>query len=216
MQIQKIQHYAPFQANISKTIPSNYKTPESKSDSVVILGSSKTSDDILKYMDMCSNAVKTMVLSGKKIITGCGSKGIMGSAYNAAKEVSKKDEEGKPAQNLAIVTEPLWGDEDFDNCITLASVNSEAERIEKFSEVADTMVIFPGSTATLQEATTLITKNYYGKEEDKKKIVLVGREYYKGLIEQYDKLYEAGLIKCEPSELFTVVDNEEEIAKAIG
>ncbi|MBQ6517045.1 LOG family protein [bacterium] len=216
MQIQKVQSYTSFQANIPNVISPEYKTPQSKSNTVAVLGSSKATDDILKYMDICSNSVKAMILGGKNIVTGCGSMGIMGSAFNSAKNYSKNNEEGKPIQNLAIVKEPLWGDEDLENCITIASANSEAERIDKFSEVADTMVIFAGSTTTLQEATTLITKNYYGKEEDKKKIVLVGKDFFNGLAEQYNKLYETGLIKCEPSELFTVVDSEEELKQVIG
>ena len=201
-----------FQAHIPKSIAPIYKTKQSKSNTIAILGSSKTTDDILRYMDICSNTVKSMVLGGKNIVTGCGSLGIMGTAFYTAKENSKLNNDGKPIQNLAIVTKPLWGDEDLDNCIALTSVNSEAERIEKFSEVADTIILFAGSAGTLQEATTLISKNYYGKQEDKKKIILVGKDFFNGLIEQYNKLYETGLIKCQPGELFTVVDDEEELA----
>ncbi len=215
MQVQRVQSYTSFQANIPKVISPIYKTQQSKSNTVAVLGSSKATNDILKYMDMCSSSVKNMILGGKNIITGCCTLGIMGAAFNTAKQCSKKNEEGKPVQNLAIVTKPLWGDEDLDNCVILASANSEAERIEMFSEVADTMVLFVGSAGTLQEATTLISKNYYGKKEDKKKIILVGKDFFKGLIEQYNKLYETGLIKCKPSELFTVVDSEEELAQII-
>ena len=215
MRIQKVLNYTSFQASIPNVILPKYKTPKSKSNTIAVIGSSKATDGILEYMDMCSKFVKAMVLNGKNIVTGCGSAGIMGSALYSAKENSKKDEEGKPIQNLAIVAEPLWGDEDLDNCITITSANSEAERVEKFSEVADTMILFPGSVGTLQEATTLISKNYYGKQENKKKIILVGKDFFNGLIEQYNKLYETGLIKCKPSELFTVVDNDEELKQAI-
>lgn len=97
----------------------------------------------------------------------------------------------------------------------MTSTSSEAERIEKFAEVANTMLIFPGGAATLQEAATLVSKNYYGKAADKKNIILVGSDYFKGLIEQYNKLYESGLIKCPPKELFTVADSEEEIRQNI-
>ena len=216
MQLQKVRNYTSFQAKIPNIIPHLYKTPQSKSNTIAVLGSSKATNDILKYMDICSNAVKSMVLSGKNIVSGCGSMGIMGSAFYSAKNNSKKDEDGRPVQNLAIIAEPLWGDEDLENCIPLVTTNSEAERIEKFSEVADTMIIFAGSATTLQEATTLITKNYYGKEENKKKIVLVGKDFFNGLIEQYNKLYETGLIKCKPTKLFTVVDSEEELKQTIG
>lgn len=200
-----------FKAEIPVNINPKYKTKESRKNTVGVLGSSKSTDEIMNYMELCASVTKSMVCKGKNLIHGCGNSGIMGTAYNAGKKYSKKDFNGRPIQNLAIIAQPLWGDEDLDNCIPLTISKSEADRIEKFSTVADNFIIFPGSSTTLQEATTLITKNYYGKPEDKKKIILVGRDFFKGLQEQYQKLYDSKLIKCPPEELFTVVDTEEEI-----
>ena len=152
-----------------------------------------------------------MILNGKNIVHGCCNTGIMGAAMYAGKKYSKKDEEGNPVQNLAIVMKPRWGDEDLDSCVVIGETKSEAERIKRFAEVADTILIFPGGAGTLQEAATLIFKNYYGKPEEKRKIILFGRDFFKGLKEQYDKFYETGLIRCKPEELFTIVDSEEEI-----
>mgnify|MGYP005774879139 FL=1 len=202
-------------ASIPQTIDKRYLTRQSKDNTVGILGSSKSTDEILDYMDKCSQITKALVLGGKNIVHGCGNSGIMGAAYKSAKTYSQKDIDGRPAQNLAIIAKPLWGDEDLENCIPLTYSNSEAERIEKFAQVANTFVIFPGSSTTLQEATTLITKNYYGNPQDKKQIILVGRDFFKGLVEQYQKLYETKLIKCPPEELFRVVDNEDELNKLI-
>lgn len=197
-------------------INGKYLTPESKSRTVAVLGSSKTTDEIQKYMDACSEITKGIVLSGKNIVHGCGNSGIMGSAYEAGKTYSRKDSDGKPVQNLAIIANPLWGDEDLDNCIPLTTTNSEAERIENFAQVADTFVVFPGSASTLQEVSTVIAKNYYGKPEDRKKIILVGKDFYKGLQEQYETLYKNKLIKCPPSELFTIVDSVEEVNELLN
>lgn len=83
----------------------------------------------------------------------------MGEVYNSAKEASIKDAVGKPLQNLAIIVQPLWGDENLQDCIPIGKANSESERILKFTQVADNFVIFPGSATTLQEATTLIQNN---------------------------------------------------------
>ncbi len=204
-----------FGNNIPSKISDEYLTPQSKSNTVAILGSSKTTAEIMDYMNACSSITKGLVLSGKNLVHGCGNSGIMGTAYDSGKIYSRKDENGKPVQNLAIIANPLWGDEDLENCIPLTSVNSEAERAEKFAQVADKFLIFPGSSTTLQEATTLITKNYYGKAEDRKQIILVGRDFFKGLQEQYQKLYESKLIKCPPEELFTIVDTEEEVRELI-
>lgn len=204
-----------FCAEIPKNINPRYLNEQSKQNTVGILGSSKTTDDILDYMEACSSITKGLVLNNKNIVHGCGNSGIMGTAYESGRIYSKKDEDGRPLQNLAVVAIPMWGDEDLENCVPLTSAHSEADRIEKFSSVADTFVIFPGSATTLQEATTLISQNYYGKPEDKKQIILFGREFFSGLQEQYQKLYDSKLIKCPPEELFTVVDTKDELDELI-
>lgn len=204
-----------FRANIPINISPIYKTKQSKQNTIAVLGSSKSADEILGYMEMCSNTVKAFVQKGKNVVHGCCVNGIMGAAYYAGKNYSEKDSDGKPKQNLAIITNPLWGDEDLENCITIGTAKNEADRIEKFAQVADTMLIFPGSTGTLQEAATLISNNYYGKPENKKRIILVGKEFFKGLDEQYKTLYKAGLLRCNPDELYTIVDKEEDINNII-
>ena len=205
-----------FTANIPKNIYPKYLSKSSKDNTVTILGSSKPTDSIMDYMEICSASTKAMVLNGKNIVHGCGTQGIMGEAYKSGMDYSKKDASGKPIQNLAILTKPLWGDEDLENCIPLVCAKNETDRIEKFAQVSNTIVIFPGSAGTLQEAATLISKNYYGKPEDKKKIILVGCNFFKGLIDQYNKLYKSGLIKQPPQELFNVADSKEEIMQLIN
>lgn len=190
----------------------NFTSKEPKT--ITIMGSSKTTDEILDAMDICSKATKALVLAGNNIVTGCGNSGIMGSAYYSAKENSII-ENGKPIQNQAFIMQPMWGDEDLENCVVKGYSNSEAQRIEQFREMSDKFLVFPGSATTLQEATTLIAKNYYAKPEDKKEVILVGREFFKGLEEQYEQLYNSKLIKCPPEELFTIVDTVEEIEEAV-
>lgn len=204
-----------FRGYIPKEIPQSYKSAESKKNTIAILGSSKAADRIMNYMDMCSNVVKGLILADKKIVHGCGTTGIMGAAHYAGIKYSKINSEGKPEQNLGIVTDKLWGNEDTENCVMLSSAKNEADRIDKFAEVADTMLVFPGSVTTLQEATTLIQKNYYGENKNKKKIILVGKEYFRGLDTQYHTLYNNGLISTKPEELYTIVDSENEINEFI-
>ncbi len=200
-----------FQGYIPKNIPQIYKTAQAKKDTIAVLGSSRSSDKIMSYMSMCSNVVKGLLLSDKRIVHGCGTTGIMGAAHYAGVKYSRTNAEGKPEQNLGIVTDKLWGNEDTENCVMLTSARSESDRIDKFAEVADTILVFPGSVTTLQEATTLIQKNYYGESKDKKKIILVGKEYFKGLDEQYQTLYKNRLITTKPEELYTIADSEDEI-----
>jgi len=131
-----------FRGYIPKEIPQSYKSAESKKNTIAILGSSKAADRIMNYMDMCSNVVKGLILADKKIVHGCGTTGIMGAAHYAGIKYSKINSEGKPEQNLGIVTDKLWGNEDTENCVMLTSAKNEADRIDKFAEVADTMLVF--------------------------------------------------------------------------
>ena len=194
----------------------NFKANYSKENNVVILGSSKTTPQILQDMALASELTSYLVqTSGKNVLTGCGSKGIMGAAYYAAAASSKRNEDDKPEQNAVILKHPLWGDEDLESCVTLGTADSEAARIEKFIETADFFVIFPGGPGTMQEASTLISNNYYNKE-NKKQVVLVNSDFFKGLDDQYKQMEEKGLLPCKRSELYTITDDIDSITKVIN
>lgn len=191
-----------------------YTTPESKAKTVTVLGSSRTTDAIAEYMHLCSRATKGLVDNGYNILTGCNLKGIMGAAYKSAQDNSIKDANGKLLQNLAIVVEPAWGDEDLEHCITIGKATSEADRIDKFVRASDSFIIFPGGETTLQETTSLITKNKYPKAgESHKKIILVGEQLFAGLIEQYRTFCKLGTITTPFEKLFKVFNSEADILK---
>ena len=126
-----------FKGDIPSKISAQYFMPQSRENTVGILGSSKSTKEIMEYMDACANITKGIVLSGKNILHGCGNSGIMGAAYDSGKKYSTKDLTGRPIQNLAIIAAPMWGDEDLDNCVPISTSISEADRIEKFSQIAD-------------------------------------------------------------------------------
>lgn len=196
------------------TLNSNFTTPESKAKSVTILGSSVTSEALSEYMDLCSKVTKGLIENGYNVVSGCGATGIMGATYKSAKDNSLKDVFGKPIQNLAIVVEPAWGDEDIENCIPIGKATSEPDRITKFSKVSDNFIVFPGGESTLLETTSLIQKNKYPeKGENFKKIILVGQQIFSGLINQYQALFELGTVSKPPDQLFKVLNSEKEILK---
>lgn len=191
-----------------------YTTPESRAKTVVVLGSSKYSDAIAEHIELCSNVTKGLINNGYNILSGCGAHGIMGATYKAAEENSLKDLEGKPMQNLAIVVEPPWGDEDIEHCIPVGKASSEEDRILKFRQTADNFVIFPGGDTTLEEATTLIRLNKHNPDNTpQRKIVFVGEKFFSGLIEQYRTLFNSGLAKLSTENLFKVFNSETEILK---
>ena len=204
--------------DIFKDIPSldtKYTKPQQTQKTVAILGSSKTTEPLMEYMELCSQTTKELVKNGYNIVTGCGTNGIMGAAYNAAKEASAVNLEGKPIQNLAIIVKPLWGDENLKDCVIIGKASSEAERIIKFTKVADNFVFFPGGTTTLQEAATIIRYNVHSEENKFKQIILVGKEYFAGLKHQYETMAKMQLVKKAPETIFKILSEKNEIVKAI-
>ena len=193
----------------------SYTTQEKRAKSVVILGSSRTTEPLMEYLDLCAKTTKEFVQNGYNIITGCGTKGIMGAAYNAAKESSAVNLEGKPIQNLAIIVNPLWGDENLNDCVIIGKAGSESERIMKFTKVSDNFVIFPGGTTTMQEAATLIRHNVHSDECGLKKIILVGREFFAGIKQQYETMAKMRFLKNAPENFFKILSDKNEIVKAI-
>ncbi len=202
-----------------KTIPGlnpKYTTKASKQNTVAFLGSSTSTESLEKYLKASSNITRYFIENGFNVVHGCGSKGIMGEVYRAAQIHSVKDFQGKPVQNLAVVVEPLWGDENLVDCIPIGKAKSEAERITKFTQVADNFVIFPGSAGTMQEATTLIQNNHYRKDGEAKNVVLFGAEFWEGFVGQYKKLFDMKLLKENPiGKLFHIANSKEEVAKLI-
>ncbi len=196
-------------------LDSVYTAPKMREKAVVILGSSKTTEPLMEYMELCSDTTKELVKNGYNIVTGCGTKGIMGAAYYAAKEASALDMNGKPVQNLAILVDPLWGDENLRDCLLIGKASSESERIVKFTKVADNFVIFPGGTTTLQEAATLIRYNVHSEENKFKKIILVGKDFFAGLKNQYETMAKMRFLKKVPDYFFKILSEKNEIVNAI-
>ena len=205
--------------DLINNIPSlnnKYTNKKKKKKTVAILGSSGSTEPLEKYLKASSDITRHFVENGFNVVHGCGSHGIMGEVYNAAKDASIKDPTGKPPQNLAIIVEPLWGDENLHDCLPIGKANSEAERIAKFTQVADNFVIFPGSATTVQEASTLIQNNRYTKNGEIKKVILFGSDFWEGLITQYKKIFEMKLLKENPiGKLFHIANSKEEVLKLI-
>lgn len=189
-----------------------YAAPESRARTVTVLGSSKSVDPIKEQVALSAEASGELIRRGYNVLTGAGSAGVMGAAYAAAAENANAAPDARPrGENLVIAVRPAWGDENLSDARAIGIADSEAGRIEKFAETSDSVLIFPGSAGSLQEAATLIAKNAYRGKAPLKRIILVGRDFFGGLSEQYRRLFADGLLKEAPEALFRVVDTAEEI-----
>lgn len=189
-----------------------YATPASRARTVTVLGSSKSVDPIKEQVALSGKVSGELIRRGYNVLTGAGNAGVMGASYKAAAEnANAVPEAGPRGENLVIAVRPAWGDENLSDARAIGVADSEAERIEKFAKTADSFLIFPGSAGSLQEAATLIAKNAYRGMAPLKRIILVGRDFFGGLSQQYQRLFTDGLLKEAPEALFRVVDTAEEL-----
>jgi predicted Rossmann-fold nucleotide-binding protein len=204
-------------APLVSSMETHYTKPESRQKTITILGTSAMTRELTRFGQLCEKIVIDLVKKGANILTCGGTSGLYGIAFRAAKNHSRKDPiTGKPLQNLAVLHAPLWGDEDLRHCVPIGIAPSEAERSNKFYENSDTFIIFPGRTTTILEAVVLIQKNEHRNKTPLKKIILVGRDFFHGLHEQYKQLYRSGFLKHLPEQLYRVVDNEQELQRELA
>lgn len=210
MQVARIS-FIPFSGSSNPLeIDEKYTSQESKDKTVTILGCSRDAEPLKEPMAEAYNIAKELVNRGYNVLTGCGNKGIMGAAYKGALSAEKNQE--NPEKNLAVLVNPSWGNEDIKHCKVIAKpASSESDRIENgFLKASNNFLIFPGGAGSMQEASTLIAKNKccHGNSQHLN-VLLVGKDYYRGLEQQYDDMYKAGALRTEPKKLFKIIEAED-------
>lgn len=175
-----------------------HTTPESMRTTVATWGSSKKTPQILGDMASSRLIIKDVVQSGLNIVSGCGSNGLMGTFLYTADKFSRRDSAGRPIQNLVLIKDPPYGDEDVKVCVPIGKAPTEEARIAKFMRVADNVIVQKGSTATLKEAVLAIGQG--------KNMVLVGKKFFAGLARQFDSLFRGGFTEVPAEDLFCRVD----------
>ena len=186
-----------------------YTGPESRARTVTVLGSSKSVDPIKEQVALAAGASGALVRRGYNVLTGAGNAGVMGAAYAAAAE--NANAAPKRGENLVLAVRPGWGDENLSDARAIGIADSEPRRVEAFTKVSDNFLIFPGSAGSIQEAAILVAMNAYRGKAALKRIILVGRDFFGGISQQYQRLFEDGLLKERPETLFRVVDSLDEI-----
>jgi TIGR00730 family protein len=174
---------------------------------VAIFGSARTKPED-KYYQMATEIAKNLTQKGFGIITG-GGPGIMEAGNKGAMEGGGK------SVGLNIV---LPHEQHFNPYIDAdKNINFNYFFIRKtmFMRYAQGYIVMPGGFGTLDELSEAITLIQTNKMVDFP-IVLVGRDYWKGLIDWFrTTLLTEKMVKEEDFEIFHLVDNEEEAVKVI-
>jgi uncharacterized protein (TIGR00730 family) len=176
---------------------------------ITIFGSARTPENH-KYYEMAQKIAGMLVESGYGVITG-GGPGIMEAANRGAREAGGKS----VGLNIKLPFEQennIYIDPD-----KLISFDYFFIRKVMFVRYSQGFIGMPGGFGTLDEifeALTLIQTRKIGQFP----IVLVGKDYWKGLIEWFEKIvFEAeGNISEGDFDLFYLVDTPEEAVQIIN
>ena len=172
---------------------------------VTVFGSAKT-EPRDKYYKLAEQTAATLVKDGYAIITGAGP-GVMEAANKGAKNVGGASI-GLNIQ-VPIVQEP-------NKYVTnLIDFRYFFCRKVMFVKYAKAFVIFPGGFGTMDEFFESITLIQTEKIEEFP-IVLVGSEYWKGLVEWMKvSMLKEDRIDKKDLELFSIVDTPKEVSQTI-
>lgn len=192
------------------------ETEAERSRTVTLLGSSRDAPELMPYADAARALARSLVASGKHILTGCGAKGIMGAAYDGATALPGMVPGKHCGENRVILVTPPWEKPDLVNARAIGTASSEAERIELFRRCCRTFVVFPGGAATLQEIATLVAFNRYVEDPaDRVRILLVDGRFYAGLVAQYREQERMGTLGTSLDGLFEVAEPGEDLTARV-
>jgi uncharacterized protein (TIGR00730 family) len=175
---------------------------------VSIFGSARTSPDNPRYIDAIELS-KKLCKEGYGVITG-GGPGIMEAANRGAQEVKGK------SVGLNIMLPFETEANRFIDADKLFTFNFFFVRKVMFVKYAQAFVLLPGGFGTLDEMFEVLTLTQTKKIE-KVPIILVGSEYWSGLLEWIQlRLVEEGYIDAEDLNIIQLTDNLDEVVSIIN
>lgn len=175
---------------------------------VSIFGSARTSPDNPRYIDAVELS-KKLCNEGYGVITG-GGPGIMEAANRGAQEAKGK------SVGLNIMLPFETEANRFIDPDKLFTFNFFFVRKVMFVKYAQAFVLLPGGFGTLDEMFEVLTLTQTKKIE-KVPIILVGSEYWSGLLEWIQlRLVEEGYIDAEDLNIIQLTDNLDEVVSIIN
>jgi uncharacterized protein (TIGR00730 family) len=172
---------------------------------VSIFGSSRM-QPTNKYYRLAENVAYLLAKEGYAIITGSGA-GLMEAANKGAMRAG--------GHSIGLNIQIPLEQEPNKYVDTLLDFRYFFVRKVMFVKYAKAFVIMPGGYGTLDEFTEAINL-IQTKRISKFPVVLVGREYWKGMLDWFrNKVLKEGNISPEDFNIFTVVDTPKEVVDAI-
>ena len=173
--------------------------------SVSIFGSARTPEDH-PYYELTQEIAFELSNAGFSIVTG-GGPGLMEAGNRG----------GHQGKSQSVGLNIILPHEQTPNEYQDVSLNFRHffSRKVMFVKYASAYVVMPGGFGTMDEVMESLTLIQTGKSR-KIPIVLVGRDFWSGLVEWFkDKLVAEGMISADDMNLFSVVDTAAEVSKVI-
>lgn len=171
---------------------------------ICVYGSS--SDDIdKKYIEATERLGELMAEHGHGLVFGGGARGLMGAVAR-----------GVAGKNGSIIgVAPGFFNVDgvlFDKCTEFITTDTMRERKAVMEDRADAFIVTPGGMGTFEEFFEILTLKELGRHG--KAIVIFNIDgYYDKLIQMLDESVEKKFMVPAIREIYTVLDDEEEILK---
>jgi predicted Rossmann-fold nucleotide-binding protein len=189
----------PFPTTLSAigALDVSYLTQASREKTVVICGASKDLPIIEKISANVRKLAHDVVAAGGNVVSGCGTKGVLGAAFYGAAQAADLPGAG---ENLTITKNKAWGDEDFVHGRAISKEETEELRFDQYQRIAGTIIIMPGSLGTFLETAKMLEGVYApraGLPQFDTIILCDVDGFWGGLRTQLDTMVKSGLLKPE-------------------
>ena len=207
-------HPHPLHIGEVPPLDARYVTPASRARTVVICAGSSSKPGVVPYEPFTAALATAVVRAGGNLVTGGGTKGPMGAAFKAGAAAARAEGAG---ENLMVVKEPVWGDEDFVNASAIGKAPSESARFEHFQRVGATVVICAGGPGALLELAMAINGVVYPSPDlpPFTSIIVVG-DFYEGMKRQVATYVDAGTMTAEQAAKIRFVPPSESVIAEIS
>jgi len=160
-----------------------------------------------KYFDVAAKTAEVLTKNSITTVYGGGAVGLMGKLADTAMEMN--------GNVIGIIPKFMmdveWGHK---NITELILVKDMHERKKKLIEDIDAIVILPGGSGTLEETMEVITLKRLGKFTNP--IIFINTDgFYDSLFRLFDKMVEEKFMREEHQQMWTSINQPEEIIEAI-
>ncbi len=173
---------------------------------VCIYCASSTSID-KKYIEVADKLAEELVRNNYGIVYGGGRVGLMGAVADRALSMNGRVTGVIPR----FMVEVEWAHKKVTNMI---QVETMAERKMRLIQDVSAVIALPGSTGTLDELIDVLSLKKLGKFT-KPVIIVNSFGFYNSLLDLFDKMIEERFMRPEHRDLWTVIEEPQQIVKAI-